>query len=469
MDENTSQPDIAALLRTKKKIGLSHFINKTHLHVWVALIFALTSIGIIAVSQSSSQAASTFAQPSPRGEVGTTATNGIYCDGTGTNGSRFQAIYAYTTDRVNRDATITNQYIIPTINEVDRLLRVSAAHTGGFRQARWVTDASCNLNVRTIAVGFSTQQWALMNASERVNALLALGGEPNRKYAIWLDLASADSNWTAAVGNIAFSANTIWWTPGAQNGIAHEMMHTLGAVSPGAPHATHHGHCTDGLDIMCYDDDLPGEPNGPGDQHNVCSIAYYDCNHDDYFYAGTPPRGNYLASNPSANTANSPFLATAPSGPPVTQPTTPPTNPPGPVRPPNDNFASATVIPYAPTSQVNGTNVNATAQTGEPAHAGNRAVKSIWYSWTPTVSGTFQVKTHTDAGPTSNFNTVVAVYKQGPTSQFNQLVLIASNDDFNGRIQSKALLNVIAGKRYWIAIDGKNGASGTTVLQIKKL
>ncbi|HMS24303.1 MAG TPA: hypothetical protein PKB15_01210 [Acidimicrobiia bacterium] len=467
MDEQPSET-LRAIQSAKKQIRLSRFINKTFLHTWVVLIFALTSIGLIAVSQSSSQAASTFTQPSPRGEIGATDTTGIYCGGTGTDGSRFQAIYAYTTDRVNRNAAITSQYIIPTINDVDRLLRASAEQTGGFRQARWVTDASCNLNVRTIAVGFSTQQWALMNASERVNALLALGGEPNRKYAIWLDLASADSNWTAAVGNIAFSANTIWWTPGAQNGIAHEMMHTLGAVSAGAPHRTNHGHCTDGLDIMCYDDDQPGEPDGPGSQRNVCSIALYDCNHDDYFYAGTPPQGNYLASNPSANTANSPFLATAPSGPPTTTTTTT-TRPPGPVRPANDNFASATVIPYAPTSQLNGTNVNATSETGEPSHAGNRAVKSIWYSWTPTVSGTFQVKTHTDGGPTSNFNTVLAVYKRGPTTQFNGLVLISSNDDFNGRIQSKVLFNAEAGKRYWIAIDGKNGASGTTVLQIKKL
>jgi hypothetical protein len=56
---------------------------------------------------------------------------------------------------------------------------------------------------------------------------------------------------------------------------------------------------------MCYDDD----GSGPVVMRNVCSGrdgSLFDCNHDDYFLAGTPASTNYLATH--WNTANSAFL-----------------------------------------------------------------------------------------------------------------------------------------------------------------
>src|SRR5690606_35744883 len=34
----------------------------------------------------------------------------------------------------------------------------------------------------------------------------------------------------------------------------HEIMHMLGAVQPDAPNSTTAGHCTDTVDLLCYDD-----------------------------------------------------------------------------------------------------------------------------------------------------------------------------------------------------------------------
>lgn len=91
----------------------------------------------------------------------------------------------------------------------------------------------------------------------------------------------------------------------------HEIMHTLGAVQDSAPHATTNGHCTDGVDIMCYDDsgDLAG-------QQFICPSTPYrpggllDCNADDYF-AISPAPGSYLATH--YNVANnSPYVITVP-------------------------------------------------------------------------------------------------------------------------------------------------------------
>ncbi|HTC80330.1 MAG TPA: hypothetical protein VK848_02225, partial [Acidimicrobiia bacterium] len=87
----------------------------------------------------------------------------------------------------------------------------------------------------------------------------------------------------------------------------HELMHTLGAVQSGAPHATAAGHCWDEPDEMCYDD-------GSGSTMvTVCTgrnPALFDCNHDDYFYAGVPPAVSWLASH--WNTYNSSWLLRAP-------------------------------------------------------------------------------------------------------------------------------------------------------------
>jgi hypothetical protein len=80
--------------------------------------------------------------------------------------------------------------------------------------------------------------------------------------------------------------------------LLHEMSHTMGAVQSSAPNSTSAGHCTDGRDVMCYDD---GSPEAAGYNDTVCgSVAVagishtFDCNNDDYFNP-SPATGSYLA------------------------------------------------------------------------------------------------------------------------------------------------------------------------------
>jgi hypothetical protein len=79
--------------------------------------------------------------------------------------------------------------------------------------------------------------------------------------------------------------------------LLHEMSHTMGAVQASAPNSTSAGHCTDGRDVMCYDD---GSPEGAFYSDSVCNPGAiagisrsFDCNNNDYFNP-SPATGSYL-------------------------------------------------------------------------------------------------------------------------------------------------------------------------------
>lgn len=124
--------------------------------------------------------------------------------------------------------------------------------------------------------------------------------------------------------------------------------------------------------------------------------------------------------------------------------------------PPNDAFLAATAIdPAGITLQAN--NRNATREILEPDHAGLRALRSVWWSWTPVSSGTATIET-----TGSNFDTVLAVYTGFTLST---LFPVAANDNAID-VTSRATLEVIAGETYWIAVDGKSGATGDISLTV---
>lgn len=80
--------------------------------------------------------------------------------------------------------------------------------------------------------------------------------------------------------------------------VAHEFLHTIGAVQFGAPHQINGWHANDNGDIMS---DSPPTVCGYWDT--------IDCGHDDYFSLNPRP-GSYLAT--SWNSADSVFLVSVP-------------------------------------------------------------------------------------------------------------------------------------------------------------
>ena len=115
--------------------------------------------------------------------------------------------------------------------------------------------------------------------------------------------------------------------------------------------------------------------------------------------------------------------------------------------PANDNFGSAQAIGGA-TGTVNGTNVGATKQAGEPNHAGNRGGKSVWFVWTAPAKGTAVF--HTDG---SDFDTLLAVYVGTSVSALRE---VRSDDDSLSSTSHTSILSFTAVKDtvYRIAVDG---------------
>jgi hypothetical protein len=104
-------------------------------------------------------------------------------------------------------------------------------------------------------------------------------------------------------------------------------------------------------------------------------------------------------------------------------------------------------------------NTGATAEPGEPNHAGQAGGNSLWWSWTAPTSGHVTLDT---AG--SFFHPLLAVYTGNAV---NSLTLIASNyfaGSFDHPDRSKLSFTAAAGQRYRIAVDKAFDGDGPDVL-----
>ena len=275
--------------------------------------------------------------------------SGIPCYGTGSDGYRVQLLYVRVSGSADNSANYFPTFAYAAAN-ANYEFRDSAVKTGGVRNIRYVTDASCNLVIQKVQVPF----YAINTLSGMANSLSAQGfNRPDRKYLAWVDnntycgiseiytddranttpgLSSSNySNGNPVVkGTFARVDNGCW---NQSNSVeAHELTHMLGGVQPNAPHGTKGFHCRDESDRMCYADAAGVLMT------QVCSAPnerLFDCNGDDYFNTN-PTEGSWLANH--WNVANNAFLANADPGapPPPPPPTTPPTSPP-PTNPPPTN------------------------------------------------------------------------------------------------------------------------------------
>ena len=130
----------------------------------------------------------------------------------------------------------------------------------------------------------------------------------------------------------------------------------------------------------------------------------------------------------------------------------PPPPPPG----DGDVFADAIQISGA-SGAASGSNVGASKESGEPAHAGNRGGASVWWRWAASATGETTFDTRG-----SSFDTLLAVYTG---ASVGSLTRVASNDDIGGGVlQSQVTFTARQGQVYYIAVDGYGGATGTIVL-----
>jgi hypothetical protein len=118
-------------------------------------------------------------------------------------------------------------------------------------------------------------------------------------------------------------------------------------------------------------------------------------------------------------------------------------------RPINDHFGDAVILGANPVQHVQGT-VGATTEDSEGLPCGMGG-GTIWYRYTPAMSGTVVVDTFG-----SNYDTVLAVYTSS---------LVACNDNTNGA-QSYATFTATAGTTYYFQVGGVGGQTGNVILNV---
>jgi hypothetical protein len=256
----------------------------------------------------------------------------VQCYGTGSDGYRVQLIYAHASDVTDRYAQYQASFA-QWASAVDAVFDGSAAETAGSRHVRFVTNPSCAPVIDDVTLSTTGDD----NFNNTIGELRGKGySRSDRKYLIWVDAnvycgiaqvynddkPTQDnlSNGSPRVSGVFARVDNGCWGLAGQSIEAHELMHAMGGVQTSAPHSTPYSHCWDESDRMCY-----GDGSGVA-MRQICPTSHenlFDCNHDDYFFAGTPSAGNYLATH--WNVANSVFLAGG-SGTPPPPPPPPPAN-----------------------------------------------------------------------------------------------------------------------------------------------
>ncbi|MEY2881827.1 MAG: hypothetical protein RLZZ15_4207, partial [Verrucomicrobiota bacterium] len=126
-------------------------------------------------------------------------------------------------------------------------------------------------------------------------------------------------------------------------------------------------------------------------------------------------------------------------------------------RPFNDDFATRARL-VGSNLIGRSSNVGATAEAGEPAHAGTTAAASLWWEWTAPATGEVSVDT---AG--SGYDTLLALYTG---TALDALTPVIANDNDRANLTSRLIFIAQAGVTYQIAVAGKNGATGLTLLNL---
>ena len=141
-------------------------------------------------------------------------------------------------------------------------------------------------------------------------------GNPTSGYAGQSSVVGDDS---ASSGNAinstsAYSIN-YGYTAGSGGAsiFAHENGHAMGAVQLSAPDSTGAWHCTDGQDVMCYNDGGPSaNAYTTGDCGNTpAGAAPLDCHRDNYFNP-CPAPGSYLSNHWDVASTNNAWVSVNP-------------------------------------------------------------------------------------------------------------------------------------------------------------
>jgi len=133
--------------------------------------------------------------------------------------------------------------------------------------------------------------------------------------------------------------------------------------------------------------------------------------------------------------------------------------------PGNDDFSQAKLMTGVSTS-ASDTTLNASAEAGEPSHAGIAAAHSVWFKWAPPATGRYQL---------AAFSAQMDVHTADYTgSSVSSLTLVAANKDsipftdLSTPFNTDSLLSfdAVIGHLYYFAVDNTGNDGGEFTLSI---
>jgi sugar lactone lactonase YvrE len=205
----------------------------------------------------------------------------------------------------------------------------SSLSSGGARPVQMAVDCSgSTINVYNVATAnnnfstISTAVESLFGKPSDANAVKYLVFEPElaqeNPNIAGLGERRVDTTKSYTNQNARFSATAVLYEGAWEvHTTIHELMHTLGAsqgdsASP-PPFATVGGHCSDGIDILCYNDGSAG--SGSYAETRCSAAAGYgspegvpiDCGNDTYFDT-LPEKGSWLDTHWNSGGQENPYL-----------------------------------------------------------------------------------------------------------------------------------------------------------------
>jgi hypothetical protein len=212
--------------------------------------------------------------------------------------------------------------------------KVALSSSKTLRLDRGSSCGSAFLDIQTVALGHPVASYATRSVLDDIQSRLP--DRPGVNYLVFVDFALPvlraaagswapdDSPWATNAANVPAHSRYAYLEGGGADffgseqaasqyadQVLHEVLHTLGAVQPSAPHFSGGAHCYELYDVMCYtpkdgttdvflrDCEIIGEAPNPGKP--------LDCGSDDYFNP-SPASGSYLAGH--WNLYDSGFLCT---------------------------------------------------------------------------------------------------------------------------------------------------------------
>jgi hypothetical protein len=126
--------------------------------------------------------------------------------------------------------------------------------------------------------------------------------------------------------------------------------------------------------------------------------------------------------------------------------------------PPNDNFQNATIASSLPFTDT-GADYEATTEVTDPIPScgDNDKLKTVWYRYTPSVTGTVAANT-----TGSSYDTILSVY----TGSQGSLTEVACNDDATSAVPAQVSFTATAGTTYSLMVSAFAGDAGTLTFHI---